>query len=136
MEQFPSPAHLASWAALCPGNHESAGKRRSGKTREGNRWLRRTLCQAAWAVTRKKNGYLSAQFKRLAARRGVKRAVIAVAHTMLVIAYTMLKNSRSYQDLGGDYLEQINKHQLQRYFVKRLQKLGLTVTIEPAIGAA
>jgi transposase len=136
MTQFPSAAHLASWAALCPGNHESAGKRRSGKTRDGNRWLRRTLCQAAWAVTRKKNCYLSAQFKRLAARRGVKRAVMAVAHTMLVIAYTMLKNNRSYQDLGGNYLEQINKDQLQKYFVKRLQKLGLKVTVEPVPAVA
>ena len=136
MTQFPSAAHLASWAALCPGNHESAGKRRSGKTRDGNRWLRRTLCQAAWAVTRKKNCYLSAQFKRLAARRGMKRAVMAVAHTLLVIAYTMLKNSRSYQDLGGNYLEQINKDQLQRYFLKRLRRLGLKVTIEPATAAA
>jgi transposase len=136
MEQFPSAGHLASWAALCPGNHESAGKRKSGKTRDGNRWLRRTLCQAAWAVTRKKNCYLSGQFKRLAARRGVKRAVMAVAHTMLVIAYTMLKNSRSYQDLGGNYLEQIHKDHLQRYFVKRLQRLGLKVTIEPATAAA
>lgn len=136
MEQFPSARHLASWAALCPGNHESAGKRKSGKTRDGNRWLRRTLCQAAWAVTRKKNCYLSAQFKRLAARRGVKRAVMAVGHTMLVIAYNMLKHSRSYQDLGGDYLEQINKDQLKRYFVKRLQKLGLKVTIQPATAPA
>jgi transposase len=131
MTQFPCAAHLASWAALCPGNHESAGKRRSGKIRDGNRWLRRTLCQAAWAVTRKKNCYLSAQFKRLAARRGAKRAVMAVAHTLLVIAYTMLKNNRSYQDLGGNYLEQINKDQLQRYFPKRLRRLGLKVTIEP-----
>jgi hypothetical protein len=93
-------------------------------------------CLGRYPQEEQKNCYLSAQFKRLAARRGVKRAVIAVAHAMLVIAYTMLKNSRSYQDLGGDYLEQINKDQLQRYFVKRLQKLGLTVTIEPAIGAA
>lgn len=131
MEQFPSASHLASWAGVCPGNHESAGKRKSGKTREGNRWLRRTLCQAAWAVTRKKDCYLSAQFRRLAARRGMKRAVMAVAHTMLVIAYTMLKTGRSYQELGGNYLERINKDQLQRYFVKRLQRLGLKVTVQP-----
>src|SRR6202040_2400725 len=101
MRQFPSARHLASWAAVCPGNNESGGKRKSGKTRDGNRWLRRTLCQAAWAVTRKKKCYLSAQFKRIAARRGVKRAVMAVAHTMLVIGYTMLKTSRSYHELGG-----------------------------------
>jgi transposase len=136
MRQFPSAQHLASWAALCPGNHESAGKRKSGKTRDGNKWLRRTLCQAAWAVTRKKNCYLSAQFKRLAGRRGVKRAVMAVAHTMLVIGYHMLKTGRTYHELGGDYLEQINKDQLQRYFVKRLQRLGLKVTVEPVSEAA
>lgn len=105
MEQFPSASHLASWAGVCPDNHESAGKRESGKTREGNRWLRRTLCQAAWAVTRKKDCYLSAQFRRLVARRAVKRAVMAVAHAMLVIAYTMLKTGRTYQELEGDYLD-------------------------------
>lgn len=136
MNQFPTAQHLASWAALCPGNHESAGKRKSGRTRNGNRWLRRTLCQAAWAVTRKKNCYLSAQFRRLAARRGVKRAVMAVAHTMLVIAYHMLKTGQSYHELGGDYLEQINKDQLQRHFVKRLEKLGLKVSVEPLPEAA
>ena len=136
MNQFPTPQQLASWAALCPGNHESAGKRKSGQTRDGNRWLRRSLCQAAWAVTRKKNCYLSAQFKRLAARRGVKRAVMAVAHTMLIIGYHMLKTGQGYYELGGNYLEQINKVQLQRYFVKRLQRLGLKVTVEPATAAA
>jgi transposase len=132
MNQFPSAQHLASWAGLCPGNNESAGKRMSGKTREGNKWLRRTLCQAAWAVTRKKNCYLSAQFRRIAARRGMKRAVMAVAHSMLVIAYTMLKTGQTYNELGGDYLEKINKDQLQRYYVKRLQRLGLTVTVSAA----
>lgn len=136
MNQFPTGQHLASWAALCPGNHESAGKRKSGQTRDGNKWLRRSLCQAAWAVTRKKNCYLSAQFKRLAARRGVKRAVMAVAHTMLIIGYHMLKTGQGYHELGGNYLERINKDQLQRYFVKRLQRLGLKVTLEPATAAA
>jgi transposase len=136
MKPFPTDRHLASWSALCPGNHESAGKRLSGKTRDGNKWLRRSLCQAAWAATRQKNCYLSAQFKRLAARRGVKRAVMAVAHTMLIIGYHMLKTGRSYHELGGDYLERINKDQLQRYYVKRLQRLGLKVTVEPVIVAA
>jgi transposase len=136
MEPFPTSEHLASWAAVCPGNHESAGKRMSGKTRDGNKWLRRSLCQAAWAATRKKDCYLSAQFKRLAARRGAKRAVMAVAHTMLVIGYHMLKTHQGYHELGGDYLERINKHQLQRYYVKRLQRLGLVVTVEPAVAPA
>lgn len=132
MVQFPSAQHLASWAGLCPGNRESAGKRMSGATRHGNKWLRRTLCQSAWAVTRKKDCYLASQFRRLAARRGVKRAVMAVAHSMLIIAYTMLKTGRTYHDLGGNYLEQINKVHLQRYFLKRLQGLGLSVTVAPA----
>lgn len=125
----PAPGFLGR---ALSGKNESAGKRMSGATRDGNKWLRRTLCQAAWAATRKKDRYLSAQFRRLAARRRTKRAVMAVAHTMLIIAYTMPKTSRSYHELGGNYLEQINKDQLQRYFVKRLQKLGLTVTVEPA----
>lgn len=133
MAQFPSAHHLASWAGVCPGHNESAGKRRSGTTRDGNKWLRRALCQAAWAVTRKKDCYLSAQFRRLSTRRGVKRAVMAVAHTMLIIAYTMLKTGCLCLDLGGTYLEQINKHQLQRYFIKRLQRLGLKVAVEPLV---
>jgi transposase len=133
MNQFPSAQHLASWSALCPGNHESAGKRMSDHTRDGNKWLRRSLCQAAWAATRQKNCYLSAQFHRLAARRGMKRAVMAVAHTMLVIGYHMLKTGETYHELGATYLEQINKDQLQRYFVKRLQRLGLSVTVTPVI---
>jgi transposase len=116
---FPTAQHLASWAALCPGHHESAGQRKSGRTRAGNKWLRRTLCQAAWAVTRKKNGYLATQFKRLATRRGRKRAAIAVAHSILIIGYHRLKTGQSYQELGGNYLEQIHKDQLQRYYSKR-----------------
>ena len=132
MSQFPSAAQLASWAGLCPGNNESAGKRLSGTMRDGNKWLRRALCQAAWAVTRKKDCYLSAQFARLAARRGRKRALMAVAHTMLVIGYAMLKTGRRYHELGGAYFEQINKDQLQRYFVRRLERLGLDVKVTPA----
>jgi hypothetical protein len=135
-KQFPTAQHLASWAALCPGNHESAGKRKSGKTRDGNKWLRRSLCQAAWAAARTKDCYLSAQFKRLAARRGMKRALMAVAHSMLVIGYFVLKTGQGYRELGGNYLEQINKVQLQRYLVKRLQRLGLQVIVEPVVAAA
>ena len=136
MNQFPTAQQLASWAAICPGNHESAGKRKSGKTRDGNKWLRRTLCQAAWAVSRKKNCYLSSQFRRIAARRGPKRALMAVAHSMLVIGYHMLKTGKGYRELGGNYLDQINKDQLQRHFVKRLQKLGFKVTLERSLEAA
>jgi len=136
MKQFPTAQHLASWAALCPGNHESAGKRKSGKTRDGNKWLRRLLCQAAWAASRTKDCYLATQFKRLAARRGLKRALMAVAHSLLVIGYYILKSGEGYRELGAHHLEQSHKEQLQRYFVKRLQRLGLRVTLEPLSTAA
>jgi transposase len=136
MKQFPTAQHLASWAGLCPGNHESAGKRKSGKTRDGNKWLRRSLCQAAWAASRAKDCYLATQFKRLAARRGLKRALMAVAHTLLVIGYYILKSGEGYRELGAYYLEQNHKEQLQRYFVKRLQRLGLRVSLEPVTAAA
>ena len=136
VEQFPTAAHLASWAGLCPGNNESGGKRKSGKTRKGNAWLRRALCEAAWGASHTKNTYLVAQFRRLAARRGVKRATMAVAHTILVIAYHMLKNGCQYQELGGDYFDRLRGDGLKRYYVKRLQQLGLNVTLEPSSGSA
>lgn len=134
--QLPTTQHLASWAALCPGHHENTGKRRSGKTWDGNKWLRWSFCQAAWTVIRKKNCCLPARFKRLAVRRGAKRAVIPGAHTMLIICYHVLKTGGGYHELGGNYLGQINKDQLQRYFVKRLQRLGLKLTVEPVAEAA
>jgi len=124
VDQFPAASHLASWAGLCPGNNESGGKRKSGKTRKGNAWLRRALCEAAWGASHTKNTYLVAQFRRLAARRGVKRATMAVAHTILVIAYHMLKNRCQYQELGGDYFDRL------------LQQLGLSVTVEPTRASA
>jgi len=98
--------------------------------------LRRSLCQAAWAASRKKDCYLAARFKRLAARRGLKRALMAVAHSLLVIGYCILKNGEDYRELGARYLEQSHKDQLQRYFVKRLQHLGLRVSLEPVSTAA
>jgi len=130
--QFPSAQHLASWAGLCPGQNESAGKRMSTRTRAGDRWLRRALCQASWAASHKKNCYFSGQFKRIAARRGIQRALIAVAHALLIVVYTMLKTGSSYQELGGDYLERIRKDQLQKYYIRRLQRLGLSVSVQPA----
>jgi transposase len=136
VDQFPDAAHLASWAGLCPGNNESGGKRKSGKTRKGNIWLRRALCEAAWAASHTKNTYLAAQFRRLAARRGVKRATMAVAHSILVIAWQILKNRCPYQELGGDYFDRLRSAGLQRYYVKRLQQLGLTVAIEPKSASA
>jgi transposase len=131
MAQFPTAEHLASWAALCPGNHESAGKRLRGTTRQGSPWLCRMACQCAWAAARTKNTYLSSQFRRLAARRGKKRAIIAVAHTIIVIGYHLQKNQSNYEDLGGNYFDRIHSDGLKRYLVKRLQQLGHKVTLEP-----
>jgi transposase len=136
MEQFPTAAHLASWAGLCPGNCESAGKRLSGKTRKGSPWLGRMTCQCAWAAARTKNTYLSAQFRRLAAKRGRKRAIIAVAHSILVIAYYLQKKQCDYRDLGSDYFDRLNADGLKRYLIRRLEALGHKVTIEAAGNAA
>jgi transposase len=130
MDQFPSAAHLASWAGLCPGNNESAGKRLSGKARNGNVWLRRNLCQAAWAASHSKNTYLSSQFRRLAARKGKKRAIVAVGHTILIIVFHMLKNHQPYRDLGADYFDRRNAEQLKRALIRRLERLGLQVTVQ------
>ena len=131
MSPFPDAQHLASWAGLCPGSHESAGKRRSGKIRKGSLWRRRCLCQAAWAVSRKKNNYLAALSHRLAARRGRKRAVIAVAHNLLVIAYYILRDGTCYCDLGPDYFDRLNPERLRRLLTKRLERLGFKVSLEP-----
>jgi len=131
MKQFPDAQHLASWAGLCPGSHESAGKRKSGKIRKGSLWLRRCLCQGAWAVSTKKNNYLSALYRRLAARRGTKRATIAVAHNLLVIAYYILRDGTCYRDLGPDYFDRLNPEGLRRRLTKRLEGLGFKVTLEP-----
>src|SRR6266852_9476677 len=127
MEQFPNSAHVASWAALCPGNNESAGKRMSGKTRKGNVWLRRTMCEAAWAAAHSKKTYFAAQFGRIAARRGKKRALIAVAHSLLV--YEMLKNKKHHRELSADFFYGLHKDQVKRHLVQRLVKLGFQVTV-------
>jgi transposase len=130
LSRFPSAAHLASWAGLCPGNHESAGKRHSGRTRQGNPWLRDALVEAAWAAARTKHTYLSAHYHRIAARRGTKRALVALAHTLLVIAYHVLTTGEVYRELGADYFDQRNKDALARRLVKRLSTLGYTVSLE------
>jgi len=132
MEQFGSAPQLASWAGMCPGNNESAGKRLSGKARNGCVWLRRTLCQAAWAASHSKNTYLAAQFRRIAARKGRKRAIVAVGHTILVILFHMLKNGQPYRDLGGDYFEKRDIDQVRRSLIRRLERLGLNVIIKEA----
>ncbi len=131
MNQFPSSGHLASWACLCPGSFESAGKRLSGKMRKGNVSLRRCLSQAAWAISMMKNNYLSALYRRIAARRGAKRAVMAVAHALLVIAYHMLKRKEDYRELGADHFDRIDVNRIRRSLVNRLERLGHKVTLEP-----
>jgi transposase len=136
MEQFPTADHLASWAGMCPGNNESAGKRRSGRTTKGSRWLRQMLTQAAWAASHTKGTYLAAQYHRLAARRGKKRALVALGHTLLVIMYHLLKQRTTYQELGGDFLERLEPDRLTRQLVQRLEKLGHDVTLRPKEDAA
>jgi transposase len=131
MNQFPSSGHLASWACLCPGNFESAGKRLRGKMRKGNVSLRRCLAQAAWAISMMKNNYLSALYRRIAARRGGKRAVMAVAHALLEIAYHMLKRKEDYRELGADHFDRIDVNRIRRSLVSRLERLGHKVTLEP-----
>ena len=129
MSRFPTDQHLASWAAMCPGNRESAGKRQSGRTNHGNRWLRTALAQAAWAASHSKKTYLSAQYRRLAGRRGKKRAIIALGHTMLVMMYHLLHDGVDYKELGHDYLDKLQPQRLTTYLVKRLESLGHKVTL-------
>jgi transposase len=136
MEQFPSAGHLASWAGLCPGSFESAGKRLSGRTRKGSASLRRCLCQVGSVVSQMRDNYLSAHYRRLAARRGGKRAVLAVAHTVLVMAYYILKRKESYEDLGADYFDRLNADAIRRSLVRRLERLGHRVTLEPILQSA
>jgi transposase len=135
MGRFATAGHLASWAGMCPGNNESAGKRRSGRSTQGNRWLKRALVQAAWAASRSKGTYLSAQYRRLARRRGRKKALVAVGHTLLVIVYQMLKEGATYRDLGPDFLERLEPARLTRQLIKRLEALGHKVTLEPCPAA-
>ena len=131
MSRFPSAKHLASWAGMCPGNHESGGKRLSGKTRKGNRWLRQVLVEIAHVASKTKNTYLAAQYKRIAARRGKKRALIAVGHTILTIVYMMLTRKHPYQDLGAAYFDQREQERVERRLVHRLERLGYEVSLQP-----
>lgn len=132
MSRFPSAAHLASWAGVCPGNHESAGKRLSGKTRKGSPWLRRLLAEAAHAAARTKGTYLQAQYRRIAARRGANVALIAVAHSILVIIYHILFEQRPYQDLGSNYFEERDRQATEKRLVRGLEKLGFRVSLSAA----
>jgi len=136
MSCFPTHAHLASWAGMSPGNNESAGKRRSGRTTHGNQWLRSTLMESAWAASRTKGTYFKSRYHRLAARRGKKRASVAVGHTILVAAYYILRDGCQYRELGGDYFERLNPEGMRNMLVKRLEKMGNKVTLEPLPQAA
>jgi transposase len=131
MDQFPTARHAAKWAGICPGNKESAGKRLSGKTAKGSVWLRRALCQAAWAASRTKDTYLAAQYHRLIGRKGKKKTIVAVAHTLLIIAYYVAQRQRPYQELGGDYFARLNADAMQHRLVKKLRTLGYEVTLTP-----
>jgi transposase len=132
MSAFPTAKHLASWAGVCPGNDESAGKRRSGKTRKGSKWLRANLIEAATAASRTKDTYLQAQYQRLRARRGHARAITALAHSMLVATWHILTTGEVYRDPGGDYFTRRDPERHTRRLVAHLEKLGHLVTLEPA----
>jgi transposase len=130
MSHFPSANHLASWAGMSPGNNESAGKKKSGKTRQGNSTLKKTLVQCGRAAANSKDTYLSALYHRISARRGAKRAAVAVGHAILVICYHMIQNKTHYNDLGADFFQKRNRDSLVRQNVRRLQALGFNVVLE------
>ena len=130
MSRFPTAAHLTSWARVCPGNNESAGKRKSGSTGHGNSWLRPILVQAAQSASRTKGAYLAAQYHRIGARRGRNRAIMAVAHTILVTIYYMLTRGTVYSDLGGNYFDERDRQATIRRAVRRIEGLGYTVTLK------
>jgi hypothetical protein len=131
MSVFEDARHLASWAAVCPGNRESGGKRMSGKTRKGNPYLRRALCQSAWAASHKKDCHLAALFRRIRARRGEQKAIMAVAHQLLTILFHILRHGGVYQELGEAHYDRQNKPKVTRKLVERLQRLGYHVSLQP-----
>jgi transposase len=136
MSAFPDARRLASWAAVCPGNRESGGRRLSGKTRKGNLYLRRILCQAAWAATRKKGSYLGVLYRRIRARRGHQKAVMAVAHQILTVIYHMLRDNQPYHEPGLASYDEKRKPEVTRRLVQRLERLGYQVTLEVPLTAA
>jgi transposase len=131
MSRFPSSRHLASWAGLCPGNNESAGKRRSGKSHRGNRWIRGLMTEIAWAASRTKNSYSATQYRRLTGHRGKKRALVAVANSLLQAAWHMLSQRQGYIELGAQYLDSLHQKETERALIRRLEKLGHKVILEP-----
>jgi transposase len=132
MSRFPTAGHVVSWTGLCPRLHESAGKRLSTRTRPGNPWLKTTLVQVAWVAARTRNTYFRAQFLRLKSRRGPKKAILAVAASILTAAYHILKDQTTYRELGSDYFERRNNVHLTRRLIRRLEQLGLSVEVRPA----
>jgi transposase len=132
LTRFPSAKHLASWAGMCPGNKESGGKRLSGKTRKANPWLRQVLIEIAHVASKTKDTYLAAQYRRIAARRGKKRALVAVGHSILVIVYHILTRRQPYQDLGATYFEERNRQRVEQRLVHRLERLGYVVNLQRA----
>jgi transposase len=132
LSRFPSAGHLASWAGMCPGNNESAGKRKSGKTRKGSRWLRTALIEAAQGAAHSKHTYFAALYRRIAARRGKKRALVAVGHALLVAAYHILRRKEPYRELGANYFDERDRLAVERRSVRRLERLGYRVELVPA----
>ena len=132
MSRFATAAHLRSWAGLCPRNDESAGKRRSTRLRRGGKWLKTTMVQAAWAAVKVKGSYLQAQFHRIRARRGAKKAIIAVAASMLTAAWHMLRDGTEWHDLGAAHFDRADAHKTANRLIRRLQQIGYTVQVTPA----
>jgi transposase len=132
MSRLPTSGHLASWAGMCPGNHESAGKRLSGRTRKGRPWLRKLLVEAAHAAAHTKHTSLSALYQRIKARRGAKQAMIAVGHAILVICYHVLDQQVCSEELGGNYFDEHDRQATEKRLVRRLEKLGYHVELQPA----
>lgn len=131
MSRWPTARHLTAWGGMCPGNWQSGGKRKPARTRKGSPWLRGALGQAAWAAARTKDGYLPASFRRLAARRGAKRAIVAVGRKLLVAAYHVLRDQTTYQDLGDAYFDTRDRDAVQRRAVRQLERIGFRVHLEP-----
>lgn len=134
MTRFPTSGHICSWAGVCPGNNESAGKRRSGKTRKGNKILKSTLVECAQSAVRRKDTFFYAQYQRIAMRRGKKRAILAVAHSILIAIYYMIKEDKEYQDLGADFYNKFNKEKKANAYMKKLKELGYDVQLVAQVG--
>jgi transposase len=134
MAQFPTAGHAASWAGLCPGNAESAGKRFSGKTRKGDRYLRRILVQSAWAARNTRDCFLAALFYRIAHRRGLKKAAVAVAHRILKIAWSIIRHGEEYRERGGDHFDRLHPERTARKLLRRLERIGFEVALRRPVG--